>query len=137
MHHSPDDRVTIGPTQIRQFCLCTASHATDYFSSRNPFCSCSHSGTPISAPLCLEPVATRQVPSFAGHPVPQQIQRATLCTPTAFVSTTTPYTQQIHLQLFQFHRRLLRQSHHITVIQSFQLRGVQHGHTHHTRVQSQ
>ena len=76
--------------------------------------------------------AARQVPSFASHPVPQQIQRTTLCAPTAFVSTTTPYTQQIHHKLFQFHRRLLRQSHHITVIQSIQLRGVQHGHTHHT-----
>ena len=129
--------MTIGPTQIRQFCLCTASHATDHFSSRNPFCSCSHRGTPIPAPLRFELMATRQVPSFAGHPIPQQVQPTTLFTSTAFVSTTPPYTQQIHLQLFQFHRRLLRQSHRITVIQSIQLRGVQHGHTHHTRVQSQ
>ena len=66
--HYPDVRVTVGPTQIRQFCLCTASHAADCFSPRNPFCSCSRSGTHMSAPLRLELVATRQVPSFYKSP---------------------------------------------------------------------
>ena len=129
--------MTIGPAQIRQFCLCTASHAADCFSPLNPFCSCSLSGTHMPAPLRLELAATRQAPSFTSHPVPQQVQRSALCSPTAFVSAAPPYTQQKHIHLFPFHWRLLRQGYHITDVQSLQLCGVQHRHAHYTRVEPQ